>query len=67
MSTPYKGSISYTELISLDDKVQLYRNVFGEAPWNEGYICPSTGQSYPRETIATLIRERDPRSVVASE
>lgn len=106
MSTPYKGSISYTELISLDDKVQLYRNVFGEAPWNEGYICPSTGQSYPlsypfrlceccqeanplqvfyspkelseslrllqkkewyRETIATLIREKDPRSVVASE
>lgn len=106
MNKSYQGSISYIEPISLNDKVELYRNVFGEAPWNEWYICPSTRQSYPlsygaslctccedpqslevfyppkelgenlrllqkkewyRETIATLIRERDPRSVVASE
>lgn len=106
MNTSYKGIISYDESISLSDKVELYRNVFGEAPWNEWYICSSTGKSYPlsyssptcvccedarllqvfyppkelgenlrllekkewyRETIVTLIREEDPRSVVASE
>lgn len=105
MNTLYKGSISYEEPISLGDKVELYRKVFGEAPWNEWYICPSTKQNYPlsyqsstctccenacflqifyppkelgdslrslekkewyRETIATLVRERDPRSIVAS-
>lgn len=29
------------------NKIQLYKDVFWEAPWNEGFICKSCGKLYP--------------------
>jgi len=40
-------SISIQNSVDTDAKIALYTRVFGEAPWNEGYACPITGNLYP--------------------
>lgn len=31
----------------ISDKTRLYKQVFGEAPWNEGYVCRTCESLYP--------------------
>ena len=38
--------ISIQNSVDTDSKIALYTRVFGEAPWNEGYICTTTGNLY---------------------
>lgn len=39
-------SISIVDSVDTESKIALYTRVFGEAPWNEWYICPVTGNLY---------------------
>lgn len=36
-----------TKAVNMYQKIDLYMRVFGEAPWNEGYICTVTGKLFP--------------------
>ncbi len=42
-----RNAILGGDSIDMESKVWLYMDIFGEDPWNEGYICPETNMLYP--------------------
>lgn len=43
-----------SEPLTVREIAKVYQNTFGEDPWNEGYVCPNCGMSFPLSSNLTV-------------